>query len=131
MAVQLLDDEKRIEIADSALEGVTGGDPETTYVVRQIPPAVNREIAKRHTKPTVNRATGQREQIADHTAILDDMLDYALVSWSGIQLKGVDAPCTRDNKLLLDHTRKVALIGLAGLNEVKAHDKADSFRSPA
>lgn len=125
MSLQLLEEDKRIEVIDSALPDVTDGDPETVYTVRQIPPEVNRSLGKRHTTTPINRRTGQRETVVDHEALLDDLVDYAIVSWSGILLKGEPAPCTRENKLLLDFTRKTGLLSVAGLNQV---NREDSFR---
>lgn len=129
MPVQLLGDENRITVADNQL-GIDGGDPDTTYTVRQIPPHVNRALSKKHTETPINRQTGHREQNVDQLALIDDLLDYALVEWSGIQLGGVDVDCTREHKLCLDYPRKAALIGVAGLNQVTQAAKAESFRVP-
>jgi hypothetical protein len=130
MPVQLIDEEQQIEIKDSELEDISDGDPATVYVIRQIPPAMNRQIAKRHTTTPINRRSGQRETVVDQLAVFDDLLDYALVNWRGIQHKGQDVPCTRDFKLLLDVQRKVALVQRAGQNQV-AEVREQSFRKPA
>jgi hypothetical protein len=131
MAISLLDDSARLQVKDSDLDEVSGGDPGTVYTVRQIPPQINRELAKKHTERPINKRTGQRESVVDNVSLLDDLVDYALVDWSGILLKGEKAPCTRENKLLLDYQRKVALIGIAGLNQIAAEVRAESFRQPA
>lgn len=129
MALHLLDDEQRITITDDKLDGITGGDADTTYTVRQIPPSVSRTVAKRHATGPFNRQTGQRDLDADK--LTDDLLDYALVAWSGIQHQGKSVPCEREYKLLLDYPRKAALIVLAGSNQVNREQQTQSFRSPA
>lgn len=130
MAVRLLDGDEHITVQDSDLPDVDGGDQETTYTVRQIPPEESRRIAHRHTKPTINRRTGTRESIVDHEAVVDDLLDAALVGWAGILHKGEPAPCTREFKLLLDFQRKSALLKVAGTNvsHEEAEEKERSFR---
>ncbi len=131
MPVQLLDPDKQITVKDSELEDVSDGDPETTYTVRQIPPEVNRDITKRSTSHPPNRRTGSRETVVDHFAVFDDLLDYALIAWSGILDRGEPAPCERAYKMRLDVARKAALLSRAGVNEVVALQKAHSFRGPA
>lgn len=129
MALNLLDGDRRITVKDSDLKDVEGGDPDTTYTVRQIPPAVNRQMAKTHTRPVINGKTGAREQQVDNIGLVDDLLDYALLEWTGILLKGAPAPCVREHKELLDYPRKVALLSLAGMNQVEADRRDQSFRS--
>lgn len=129
MAVQLLTEDRRIEVLDSDLAGVTDGDPGTTYTVRQITTRMNRELSKKHTKAKFDQKTRQREDALDSEAFIDDMLDHSLVAWKGIQVDGNDVPCERDYKLMLDVTRKSALVSLAGLNQVTQDEKDSSFRS--
>lgn len=124
MAVRLLDADGTIDVKDSDLADVTDGDPDTVYTVRQIPPHVNRQLSKQHS--TMKRG----QYTIDHIELMDSLLDYALVGWVGIQDKGTPAPLTKDNKARLDYPRKVAILQIAGLNQVtKEADRADSFRS--
>lgn len=127
MALQLLSKDTRIEVRDADLDGVTDGDPDTVYVLRQLPPAESREIAKRHTTTPINQRTGRREEQVDLNAVAEDLLDAALVEWRGVLANGLDAPCTRENKLLLDGVRRTALLHVAGLNR-SAEVRAASFR---
>jgi hypothetical protein len=131
MAISLLKETTRITVLDSDLEDVDNGDTGTSYTVRQIPPDVNREIAKKHTKYTPNSRTHRRDEDVDNVGFMDDLIDYALMDWSGILDDGAPAPCTRENKLLLDMPRKIALLKVAGLNRVAAEVRAQSFRPPA
>lgn len=125
MPVSLLDGNTRITVKDSDLPGVENGDPSTTYTVRQILPSQSKAIAKKHTK---NRANGER---VDQVELIEDLLDAALVGWTGILLEGVPAECSRENKLLLDGPRRMAILSVAGLNRTDPEVRAESFRPPA
>jgi len=129
MALQLLDGETEIPVQDTDLDGVTDGDPEVSYVVRQIEPSVNRAAMKKHTKPGRNG----RDAVVDFDAAYDDLIDHALIRWTGFLWRGAEAPCTRENKLLLDRPRKMALLLVAGLNrsQARAEERAQSFPRPA
>jgi len=130
MALNLLDGTKRIEVKDSDLPDVEGGDPETVYIVRQIPPDVNRQLSQKHTTRPINRRTGQRENVVDNLALVDEMVDWALVDWRGILLNSTPVPCTSEYKQLLDYNRKVGLLSIAGLNQVAQEGSREaSFRS--
>lgn len=124
MSVSLLSGKTRITVADDKL-GVEGGDPGTSYTIRQILPDESKAIAKRH---TVHRANGER---VDQVALIEDLLDVALVGWSGVLIDGQPAECTREHKLLLDGPRRMALLGVAGLNQTAAEVRDASFRPPA
>jgi len=129
MALTLLSGGKQITVRDDELDGVQNGDPETTYTVRQIDQARMREIRRRHTKPIFTRQG--REDKVDTDAVMDDILDETLIAWTGVLDGGEPAQLSRENKLLLDFARKVALIGLAGSNEVQRQaEKERSFRRP-
>lgn len=125
MPVSLLTDATPITITDDKLPGVEGGDPGTSYTVRQVLPSTAKVITKRHTKP------GRGGERVDSVAVYEDLLDHALVGWSGILLNGEDAPCTRDNKLLLDGQRREAILLVAGLNRTDEVARDHSFRPPA
>lgn len=130
MALSLLNGGKQLTVRDDELEGVQNGDPETTYTLRQIEQSRLREVRRRHTKPVFTRQG--REDKVDTDAVMDDILDEVLIAWTGVLDNGEPAQLTRENKLLLDFGRKVALIGLAGSNEVqKQAEKEQSFRRPA
>lgn len=125
MALQLLNVSTTITVRDADLEDVAHGDPDTRYTIRQITPAQNREVAKRH---TVTRRTGPE---TDYQAVLDDLLDLVLVDWSGIEDGGVPMPCTREHKLRLDQPRKQAIVMLAAQNRIARAEVRDaSFREP-
>jgi len=133
MAVQLLDSDDRIAVKDSELTGVTDGDPETTYLIRPIAVDDHRRIVKAHTTDVVNRRTHQKEPQVDWAAVNDDILDFVLVDWTGIHLKGQPVACSREYKLKLDGVRRQALADVAGMNQIaRAPEvRAESFREPA
>jgi len=128
MALQLLDGDRQITVKDSELADIDGGDPGTTYTVRQISPAMNRELSKKHTKYAINKHSHTRETVIDNIELMDDLLDHALIGWTGIQHRGEPVPCVREFKLLLDYPRKAALLTLAGLNQVAPEGRDESFR---
>jgi hypothetical protein len=124
MALQLLTADTRIEVNDADLPGVIEPDPEVFYTVRQIVTAQRLQLQKRRSNPST------RQMEIDSDATLDAMLEYALVEWRGILTGGQPAPCVKENKLLLDQGRKIALIGIACSNRPAAN-REDSFREPA
>ena len=133
MALELLTDDQTFEVCDTDLENIQGkADADVFYTIRPVPLALNRQTQKKHTK--VTRPNGIREEVFDRDAFLDDLIDYALVSWRGILLNGKPAECSRDNKIRgLDFPRKLALLALAGINRtVEATEaKVHSFRDVA
>ena len=123
MGIQLLGGE--VTVLDSALEDVADGDDGTSYVVRQIPPEVSKAMGKRHKQK-------RNGPVQDVDALIDDLVDYAVMSWSGVLMNGEPVACTREHKLLLDLGRKRALIALAARNRVSRTEVREaSFREPA
>ena len=105
----------------------SGGDSETKYEIRRLTLDKYREIAKSHTK----RANYRKPEYRDEEATQDDLFDYVLVNWSGVVIDGQPVPCEWEHKRLLDVPRRVALLDLAGMNEIAAEEdaRAESFRS--
>lgn len=132
MPLQLIDPAEPIVVKDSELPGVTGGDPDTTYTLRPIAVEDHREISKKNTKPVIEPLSRRTIDQTDYEAVADDTLDFVLTDWSGILIKGQPAACTRENKLKLDGNRRVALTGLAGMNQIARSPevRAESFRQP-
>lgn len=118
MAIELNREDAEITVCDKDLSGVADGDPDVSYTIRKLTQPIHRKILKQHTSHEFVRGVGRQEKF-DAQAITDDLLDYVLVGWSGVLLKGEPAPCTRDWKLNgLDVDRKRALIDKAGMNEI-------------
>lgn len=133
MALHLMSDGDQVEVADKDLPGVTDGDPDVHYTVRKLSPETHRKIVKAHSKSEFVRGVGRVER-PDTDAITDDLIDYVLVGWRGVLLKGEPAPCTRELKLQgLDWERKRALLEKAGANEITRapERRAESFHPPA
>jgi hypothetical protein len=125
MALVLKDESHTWEVCDKDL--VPGGDKDTFYTVRRLTLEKHREITKRHTKPgTFRRPEGKR----DEEAIQDDLFDYVLEKWRGVEKDGQPVPCEWDYKALLDVPRRIALLDEAGLNDIAAAEdaRAESFR---
>lgn len=133
MSVELLDPDGQIEVKDSDLQNIVGGDPGTVYVLRPIGIDDHRQITKARTRDELDRRSHQKIQVTDWNAVADDVLDFVLVGWRGIRFRGADVPCERAYKLKLDYVRKQALSDLAGMNQVvrEPEVRAESFRQPA
>lgn len=131
--LQLIDPDVPITVADSELDGIKQGDPETVYHLRPISVDDHRRLSKQNTKDGIDPESRQVVKTIDFEALNDDLLDFCLTGWSGILLKGEPAPCSRENKLKLDGARRVALTNRAGMNQIArvGEDRAASFRQPA
>jgi hypothetical protein len=132
MALTLLSDDDRITVTDADL--VEGGDSETTYTLRPVTRDLYQKATSRHaSRIGGRRALSLHEQIALAVAVSEELLDYALVEWSGILVHGEPVPCETGYKKLLDGERVQALLGKAGVNQVKLSEeaRAASFRGPA
>lgn len=126
MALELKDDKATWEVCDADL--ITGGDKDTFYTIRRLTLDKHREISKTHTKPATFRRQFEKR---DEEAIQDDLFDYVLVGWKGVVAGGKPVPCEWEQKKLLDIARRIALLDLAGMNEIAAQEEArgESFRS--
>lgn len=124
MALELKDEHDTWPITDAAL--MTGGDKDTSYTVRRLTLDKHREITRTHTKAATYRK-GERK---DEDAIQDDLFDYVLVGWQGVVAKGQPVPCDWEHKKLIDVARRIALLDVAGMNEIAAAEDAreESFR---
>lgn len=132
MALELLTEGETFTVSDDQLSGVTNSDPEAKYIVRRLDPKTHRKMTKSHTKREFVRGVGPVDKI-DGAALSDDIMDYIVTGWSGVLFKGEPAPCTREMKLSgLDYHRRVALMDLAGMNEITSapERRAESFRPP-
>jgi hypothetical protein len=130
MPRQLHDENATFEVKEADIPDVVNPDPDVTYTVRPLSTAKFREFQKRNTKMVPNKATRGMEQEVNGEVLSDDLIDFVLVSWSGINYRNEPAECNRANKLLLDGQVKQGLIGVAGLNRIAAAPaaKEDSFR---
>lgn len=135
MALEVRKANDQFSVADSDLDKVDDGDPETVYTLRALTSAIVREIRKPYMKQVFNRRTHRLEDVplteVEEIAYGLDLLDYALVDWTGVVYQGQPIPCTREHKALLDPRRRSSLVGLAALNQATPKGeqaKADSFR---
>jgi hypothetical protein len=130
MALQLHQEGATFEIADTDLPGIDDPCDGVVYTIRVITTQKNREIAERFTKLVPNKKTHQMEEKVDGMGLTDALVDYAIGDWRGIKAGDADAPCTTENKMLLDGLRKAALVRAACINR-SDDDKARSFRPTA
>lgn len=134
--LSLADSEETFTVTDAEI-GLIGGSPSIRYVLRPITKAQSDALRHKHRgKKEWNRHARAFEYPEFNQAGYDaDMLDLALVDWSGVFLRGVPAPCTRENKLRLDPLRQPLLVTKATMNRVndaapEEDAEADSFRTP-
>lgn len=118
--LQLLSENTNFTVTDAEL--VKDGDHGTAYTLRHILPAERRIIAEKNTSRRANRQTASMQDVVNHIGILEDLVDHAVVDWSGILADGQPAPCTREYKLLLDGFRIEAILERASTMQRK--DKA-------
>lgn len=132
MALKLQKDDATITVKDDDL-GVPNGDAEVTYTVRTLTREKYKEIIAGQTKRKPNPRTRAMEDVTDWAAVSEDLIDYALVGWTGILWEGEPAPCEREMKLRLDAARAAALLDRAGTNQLAeaVERKTQSFRAPA
>jgi hypothetical protein len=130
MALTLLNPDVRIEVRDTDLPGVNDPKDGVVYTIRQITRAASREIELRHTKRVANPQTRAMDAVVDQDALYDDLIDYALIAWAGVNFEdGTPAPCDRQCKVEgLDALRKQALLVKAGTNRSAGEVRAESFR---
>ncbi|MBI5523876.1 MAG: hypothetical protein HY910_14710 [Desulfarculus sp.] len=98
--IQIIDPEERFTLH---LEGAQ-------ISLRRLDSASQRAMERRH------QGAGQR------AAVTDDVLDYVILDWQGVQspLGGAEVPCTRDNKLRLPSAVKLKV--LAACQAPRAED---------
>ena len=134
MALLVRSEDERITVRDADLPGIADGDPETTYILRPMTRKVAREIEGRHRTLIVDRQTHQKVAHYEQEAIWLDKVDYVVLGWTGVLFSETrePVPCTREMKdLALDAARQIALLSVAGINEVSRDEREASFREPA
>ena len=133
MPRQLHDESSTFDVKETDIPEVQNADHEVVYTCRPLTTAKFRELQKKNTKPVANKATRSMVEEINGEGLADDLIDWVLVSWVGILVKGQPAECSRAHKLLLDGQVKQGLIGVAGLNRIEAAPavRDDSFRQPA
>jgi len=68
-------------------------------------------LRKKHTRQ--EWVNGQRVPNVDGAGLANDMIDTAIVAWSGVKdSKGTDLPCVREFKLLLPERVQVDVVRL-------------------
>ncbi len=134
MALLVRSEGERIEVRDADLPGITDGDPDTTYILRPITRKVARDIEARHKTLVLDRQSHQKIARYDQEAIWLDKIDYIVTGWTGVLYSETrePVPCTRETKdQALDAARQIALLSIAGINEVSHDEREASFRQPA
>lgn len=129
MPLQLQTEDDQIVVKDTEL--VEQGDPETTYTVRFVTRETYQRVSTKHSaRFGGRRGLKLQEQIEFAVAVNEELIDYALVSWTGVLINGQPAPCDTVHKKMLDGERAQGLLAKAGVNQIAAGEaaRAASFR---
>ena len=93
-----------------------GSTSESVLTLKVLSDAQTRALHKRHT--TREWVNGQRLQAVDGAAMADDMIDAAVVAWTGVKDRAGQAlPCERAWKLLLPERVQVEIVRLCAGKE--------------
>ena len=112
-----------------------GSPSDTRLTLRVLSEAQTRGLRKKHTK--TEWQNGQRLQSVDGAAMADDMIDAAIVAWTGVlDTAGKALPCERTFKLLLPERVQVEIVRLcagkeAGSTEAGVGGNEGEAPSPA
>lgn len=102
---------------------------ESSFELRIVPDEVDKEIRKRHTRPTWEKKSRRMVDKLDDAAYIADVLDYAIVGWSHIKASttGQDLPCSTEMKARLPERWKAEVLRLCSGKEAGelAETKAD------
>lgn len=114
MALALSKTTDRIVLKDADL--VADGDPDVTYTVRPL---------------TAQAAAQIRAQVGrNQNEAVYALLDHCLLEWTGVELDGQPAPCTREHKIMLPLTVASEIVERASSRVVAQEAaKKDSFRN--
>ena len=93
------------------------GEPsEAQIILRVIGDEQTRVLRKKHTK--VEWVNGQRISNVDGLALAEDLIDAAIVRWSGVKdSRGTDVPCERAFKLLMPERIQLEVMRLCAGKE--------------
>lgn len=97
----------------------TGKKYDSVFSLRIIPDEVDKEIRKRHTRQTFQKKTRSMVDKLDDANYISDLIDYAIVGWSGLKAAttGADLPCTAEMKARLPEKFKADILRLCSGKE--------------
>jgi len=100
---------------------------DSTLILRRFDSEVYRDIEKRHTRRQKNLRQGGWIEEQDTYAINADLLDYMVVDWKDVKspTTGDDVPCTRENKLKLPNSVKVAVLEACDTDSITGNSRAE------
>jgi len=102
-----------------------GGPSDASFTLRVLSDDQVKAFRKKHT--THQWVNGQRVQNVDGMALANDMIDAALVGWSGVKdSAGKDLPCERAFKLLLPDRVQIEVVKLCAGKDAGFGDGVDA-----
>jgi hypothetical protein len=107
-----------------------GSPSEATLTLRVLSEAQTKTLRKKHTK--AEWVNGQRVQTVDGAALADDMIDAAILGWTGVvDTKSVALPCERTFKLLLPERVQAEVVRRSAGKEGEVGGDEGEAPSPA
>lgn len=115
--VKILDDDVPFEWRPTDEETAT--QLESAFQLRVVPDEVDREIRKRHTRPTWDKKQRRMVDKLDDALYVADVIDFAIVGWTNVQSarSGQALPCTSDLKARLPEKWKAEVLRLCSGKE--------------
>lgn len=92
---------------------------ESSFSLRIVPDDIDRDIRKKHTRPSFEKKTRRMVDKLDDASYIADVIDYAIVGWTGIKAAttGAELPCTADMKGRLPEKWKAEILRLCSGKE--------------
>lgn len=92
---------------------------DSVFSLRIIPDDVDKDIRKRHTKQVWQKKTRSMVDKLDEPSYIADLIDYAIVGWSGMKAAstGADLPCSTDMKGRIPEKFKAEVLRLCSGKE--------------
>jgi hypothetical protein len=137
MFVQIIDTDDAFDW--QPINDDTGQPYDSVFQLRIITDEVDKDLRKRRTKSVLDRKKHQMVDKLDEAAYVGDLLEHAIVGWSGIKgTKGNDVPCTPDMKTRLPERWKTEILrmcagkegGAVAADQEKKHSETTSPSNP-
>lgn len=104
---------------------------DSEFELRVVGKELERSLRKKHTRVEFNRHG--RNEVVDTGEFVDDVIDYAIVNWSGVRHQGRELPCTKEFKIMLPEIVRAEVIRLClgkELGEILAGTDMESDARP-
>lgn len=92
---------------------------DSVFSLRIVPDEVDKDIRKRHTKQVWQKKTRSMVDKLDEPSYIADLIDYAIVGWSGMKAAstGAELPCSTEMKTRIPEKFKAEVLRLCSGKE--------------